>query len=102
MSIMGRVQHREMMKHWTKATMPPYKAHVTKAIWTDERRSDLFDHLYYEVELPFVPFIGLAVQQEGWHCDPIERVTWDGTRQMFIVESQGDAGDDDRTAEEIR
>jgi hypothetical protein len=82
--------------------MPPYKIHVTKAIWTDEDRTDMFDHLYKDTDLPFVPFIGLALQQDGWYCDPIERLTWNGERQLFTAESRGEAGNDDRTAEEIR
>lgn len=83
--------------------MPPYKLYVTKAIWTDEDQTDLFDHLYYEMELPFVPFIGLELQNEdGWYCDPIERIKWDNERQMFVAESRSEAGDNDRTAETIR
>jgi hypothetical protein len=31
-----------------------YKVHVTKAIWADEECTDLFDDLYYDLELPFV------------------------------------------------
>jgi hypothetical protein len=86
--------------------MPPYKVHVTKAIWTDENRADLFDNLYYDLELPFVPFLGLALQQEGWYCGPIERITWDGDRQLFRAESRDEAPSEDddftETAEDMR
>ena len=64
-----------------------YKVHVTKAIWADEECTDLFDNLYRGIELPFVPFIGLAIQQDDWYCDPIERITWDEARQLFRAEA---------------
>jgi len=82
--------------------MPPYKVRVTKAIWSNEDRTELFDDLYRDIALPFVPFVGLALQQDGWHCGPLERITWDGARQIFMAESRGDAENEDRTAEEMR
>jgi hypothetical protein len=66
-----------------------YKVHVTKAIWADEECTTLFDHLYYDLELPFVPFIGLKLQQAGWYCDALEQVSWDGDNHCFRVESHG-------------
>jgi hypothetical protein len=42
-----------------------YKVHVTKGIWSDEERTELFDDLYRDIELPFIPFIGLELQQDG-------------------------------------
>jgi hypothetical protein len=75
-----------------------YKVHVTKAIWADEECTDLFDELYRDVELPFVPFIGLAIQQDGWYCGPIERITWDEADQLFRAESQGFVPDGETSA----
>lgn len=82
--------------------MPPHKVHVMKAIWSDEDRTDLFDHLYRDIELPFVAFVGLAIGQEDWYCGPIERIKWDGERQIFVADSQDDTENADRTAAEIR
>ena len=59
------------------------KLHVTKAIWSDEACSDLLDNLYRDIELPFLPFIGLVVKQEGWYWDSIERLSWSVDNQSF-------------------
>jgi hypothetical protein len=72
-----------------------YKVHVTKSIWTNDERTELLDSLYYDLELPFVPFIGLQLQRDGWHCGPIERVAWDGDEECFRVEAQGRTPDDE-------
>ena len=83
--------------------MPPYKIHVQKSIWLNEERTELFDHLYRDIELPFLPFIGLAIQGlYGWYCDPIETLSWNAEGQFFIAEVRAEAGDDDRSAEDIR
>lgn len=79
-----------------------YKVHITKAIWADEERTELFDELYRDIELAFVPFIGLAIQQEGWYCGPIERITWDEARQLFSAESRGFVPDDETSSAEDR
>lgn len=83
--------------------MPPYKIHVMKAIFVNDDLTELFDHLYQDFELPFVPFIGLALSQvDGRSCDPIETLTWNGEKQMFVANIKTEAGDEDRTAEDIR
>jgi hypothetical protein len=83
-----------------------YKVHVTKGIWSNEERTELFDDLYRDIELPFIPFIGLELQQDGWWCGPIDRLKWDGDRQLFVAESRDAAPDPDldfpKTAEEMR
>src|SRR6185437_7894440 len=57
--------------------MPPYKVRVTKAIWSNEDRTELFDDLYRDIALPFVPFVGLALQQDGWRsADIYGRKPW--------------------------
>jgi hypothetical protein len=63
-----------------------YRLHVTQAIWTDEKRDDMFDHLYREIELPFPPYIGLVISHEAWSSGPIQRVRWDIGKELFLVD----------------
>ena|ERR1700734_2321022 len=83
--------------------MASYKIHVRKGIWADEERTELFDRLYRDIELPFVPSIGLAIQHhDGWSCDPIERLVWNEEQQLFTAETRAENGNAERTAEDIR
>lgn len=80
-----------------------YKIHVTKAIWASDEQTNLFDDLYCDIELPFVPFIGLAITQlGGWSCNPLESLTWNAEKQMFFAETLAEVGNDSRSAEDIR
>ena len=82
---------------------PPYNVCITKTIWIDKWQSEVFDRLYRIVELPFIPFIGLEIQNlNGFNCDPIEHVAWNGETQVFYASTRPETGDEERSAEDIR
>jgi hypothetical protein len=43
---------------------------------------------YYDIALPFVPFVGLEIQHRGSHMSKIESVCWDEVDSKFICQTR--------------
>lgn len=59
---------------------------VILEVFTDDagEQSGIPLSFFRELRLPFAPFIGLALHQDGWWCGPLEQVEWHETLSGFI------------------
>ena len=60
-----------------------YQVIINLFIWSDENRLGSYAQLTRSLSLPFVPFIGLKLSEEGWYCRPIVDVVWDNETKTF-------------------
>ena len=83
-----------------------YKCEIYKSIWSDTEKTDLYEILFKCFELPFPPYIGLAVIFEKFNSGEILSVTWNTDSRIFNLKTSDETPwiDDDghiHTAEEI-
>jgi len=71
-----------------------YKVHFSLTIWSLERDKRVFGSK--ELSLPFVPFIGLRLQESYGASQPVVSISWNDDKKTFHchIEDQGTEMDD--------
>jgi len=60
-----------------------YKCQISKAVWKDVEKTDLYEILIKDVELPFPPYIGLSISEGSFSTGELTGVTWDIENKKF-------------------
>lgn len=63
-----------------------YKIVLARALWKDSERKTFGKMFFRQVEIPFLPFIGLAIRGDGWDTPPITSVRWSVVDHSFFCE----------------
>lgn len=84
-----------------------YKCQISKAIWSDDQKNEIYEVLVKEFFLPFPPFLGLDVRYGSFYTGNITSITWDVDKEIFGLGTKDEFPwkDDDghlHTAEEIK
>ena len=73
-----------------------HKLTIQLQVWLDKSGENV-KRLFREVEVPFVPFVGLSISSNGWESGPLESIRWDIDKELFIGrvadERPGEYGD---------
>jgi len=62
-----------------------YDCTFVKYLWKDADTKRRFKTLEKNIELPFVPVLGLEVSENEWFSGKIERMVWDNSRELFTL-----------------
>ena len=84
-----------------------YKCEISKTIWLDDQKRELYEVLVKNFLLPFPPFLGLNISSGKFHSGDITSISWDADNKIFSLMTRDEIPwtDDDghlHTAEEIK
>ena len=62
-----------------------FRCEISKAIWNDNKKTDIHEVLVKSVELPFPPYIGLSISAGRFHSGELKSIEWDVDKEVFCV-----------------
>lgn len=65
-----------------------YKCRISKAVWKDTGKTELYKVLIKDVMLPFPPYIGLSISDGSFSSGEFTSVIWDIDKKAFSARTE--------------